>query len=131
MSSLDWSCILRGERPPEFRLEAPRVEVPRVEAPRIRLMRSDRPRRPSSSAITRRALSEAMKLTVWTRRSRSTARRKCRRKMAPLAPVVATVRFCGGWLGKLSPGLTSGADLGRARFQPCRYQRLEVEGFSP
>src|ERR1035441_3382477 len=68
-------------------------------APRIWPTRLDRPFRPNSSAMTRRALSEAMKLTVSTRSSRSTARRRCRKKMAPLAPLAAMVKFCGGWLG--------------------------------
>jgi hypothetical protein len=31
------------------------------------------------------------------------ASRKWRRKIAPLAPVVAMVRFCGGWFGKETP----------------------------
>ena len=46
-----------------------------------------------SLGVTRKALSEAMKLTVRTRRSRSTVSRKCFRNRAPLAPVAATVRF--------------------------------------
>src|SRR5579864_7999483 len=62
-----------------------------------------RPRRPSSSARTRRPLSEAMKFTLWMRSSRSTASRKCLRKIEPLAPVVATVRFWGGWFGNGTP----------------------------
>src|ERR1035438_6597982 len=55
---------------------------------------------PSSSARTRRPLSEAMKLTVFTRGSRSTVSRKRFRNKDPLAPVVATVRFSGGRTGK-------------------------------
>src|SRR6202158_4028472 len=57
--------------------------------------RSERPSTPSSSAMTRRPLSEAMKFTVFTRASRSTVSRKCFRNIDPLAPVVATVRFFG------------------------------------
>jgi hypothetical protein len=41
-----------------------------------------------------------MKFTVLIRSSRSTVSRKCLRKSDPLAPVVATVRFSGGWIGK-------------------------------
>src|SRR5512146_2423274 len=52
-----------------------------------------RPLIPSSSAMTRKALSEAMKLMVCTRASRSSSRSSSRRKVAPLAPVVATVMF--------------------------------------
>src|SRR5277367_6262971 len=59
-------------------------------------MRSERPSMPSSSVMTRKPLSDAMKFTVFTRESRSAASRKCFRNMDPLAPVVATVRFSGG-----------------------------------
>src|SRR5579859_5797236 len=74
------------------------------DVPRIRLIRLARPFSPNSSAMTRSAESEAMKFTACTRLSRATASSKCRRKIAPLAPVVAIVRFCGGLLGKRPPG---------------------------
>jgi len=50
-----------------------------------------RPVMPSSSAITRSALSEAMKFTVSTRSSRSRDNSSARVNIAPLAPVAATV----------------------------------------
>src|SRR5882762_6862500 len=70
-----------------------------------------RPWMPSSSARTRRPLSEAMKFTVLMRASLSTASRKCFRNREPLAPVVATVRFWGAWLGKEAPGYDRSCDL--------------------
>src|SRR5215831_16420989 len=66
-------------------------------------MRLLRPRSPSSSAMTRSALSEAMKFTLSIRGSQSTAYRKCFRNNEPLAPVVATVRFCGERFGNVVP----------------------------
>src|SRR4030095_10487153 len=68
--------------------------------PRICVTTLERPFSPSSSAITRRPLSEAMKFTVLTRLSRLMASRKCLRNKEPLAPVVATVRFSGADKGK-------------------------------
>src|SRR5258708_24462777 len=83
------SGILLEERPPE--------------TPRIWPMRLERPFNPNSSARTRKALSEAIKFTVFTRSSRITARSRGLRKMDPLAPVVATVGFCGGGVGEAPP----------------------------
>ena len=53
--------------------------------------------------MTRKALSEAMKFTVFTRSSRSTVNSKCFKNNDPLAPVVATVRFSGGGIYKKAP----------------------------
>ena len=52
-----------------------------------------RPEMESSSARTRREFSEATKETRVTRSSASRARRSSRPKIAPEAPVMATVRF--------------------------------------
>ena len=73
-------------------------------------VRFARPWSSSSSAMTRIALSDAMKLAVAIRESCSTMRRSSRRNSAPLAPVVAMVRFLVAVgsvetdLGKNSPG---------------------------
>src|ERR1700680_4690632 len=110
MSAFDCSFILRNLRkdlPADWRPDRPE-EGPMAE-PRIWPIRLDRPFSPNSSAMTRSALSEAMKFTVSTRWSRPTASSNCRRKIAPLAPVLAIVRFCGGWLGKKPPAEAMGA----------------------
>src|SRR5580658_3036087 len=54
---------------------------------------SFRPEIPSSSAITRKPLSETIRLMLPTRSSRSRVSSRCLGKMEPLAPVMATVRF--------------------------------------
>src|SRR5271170_6096781 len=57
-----------------------------------------------------------MKFTVFTRASRSTASRKCFRNTDPLAPVVATVRFSGTGMGKVS------APRGSIEFRPRKFE---------
>src|SRR5260370_27784275 len=96
-------------------------------------MRLERPFNPNSSARTRKALSEAIKFTVFTRSSRITARSRRLRKMDPLAPVVATVRFCGGELGQRAPGANPdvAARLGPKVAPPPKRRRRHRAGGRP
>src|SRR5260370_10465006 len=68
-------------------------------APSSFCTRSLRPFTSSSSANTRRALSEAMKLTFLMRQSCSTTCNRARVHGAPLAPVAAIVRTWGSAMG--------------------------------
>ncbi|MGZ6316860.1 MAG: ChaN family lipoprotein, partial [Anaerolineales bacterium] len=61
-----------------------------------------------------------MKFTVSTRSSPATQRSRCRRKIAPLAPVVATVRFLGGMLGNEPP---AGSDWLRRTTEHMDWRR--------
>src|SRR5579871_2146704 len=69
-----------------------------------------RPLMSSSSANTRKALSEATKFTVLIRVSCAAARSSARTKIAPLAPVAATVStWEAGWKEK---GIVNVCDIG-------------------